>query len=435
MSKNILLTTACAMLLWVGGVTAQERVIGIDELFELCDNNSRSIEMARAALRQATESVGIAKSARLPSVELSLSASFLGNGYVVERDFGDVMKADMPHFGNNFALKASQVIYAGGAIDAGIKQAELQSMVAQQSMELTRQNIRFMLLGNYLELYKMQNQAKVYRKNIEQTKMLVEQIKARYCEGVALSNDVTRYGLLLEQLLLALSEVESGIDIMNYNITATLGLPSSVRIVPDSSIIDNPIPLSAGDEWQLKAKENSRMKIADLNLSIQKEKERAARAERMPKIAIVAENHFDGPITIEVPVIDKNFNYWFVGVGVRYNISSLWKSNRKIRAEKAGTLRAQHNAELVQEENRIAVNSAYTGLRQAFERMRTQEKSLALATDNYNVMNNRYMNGLALVTEMLDASNSRLSAELQLVNARINIIYSYYNLQRAAGTL
>lgn len=423
------------MLLWVGGVTAQERVIGIDELFELCDNNSRSIEMARAALGQATEGVGIAKSARLPSVELSLSASFLGNGYVVERDFGDVMKADMPHFGNNFALKASQVIYAGGAIDAGIKQAELQSMVAQQSMELTRQNIRFMLLGNYLELYKMQNQAKVYRKNIEQTKMLVEQIKARYCEGVALSNDVTRYELLLEQLLLALSEVESGIDIMNYNITATLGLPSSVRIVPDSSIIDTPIPLSAGDEWQLKAKENSRMKIADLNLSIQKEKERAARAERMPKIAIVAENHFDGPITIEVPVIDKNFNYWFVGVGVRYNISSLWKSNRKIRAEKAGTLRAQHNAELAQEENSIAVNSAYTGLIQAFERMRTQEKSLALATDNYNVMNNRYMNGLALVTEMLDASNSRLSAELQLVNARINIIYSYYNLQRAAGTL
>ena len=67
--------------------------------------------------------------------------------------------------------------------------------------------------------------------------------------------------------------------------------------------------------------------------------------------------------------------------------------------------------------------------------MRTQEKSVALATENYNVINNRYLNGLALVTEMIDASNSCLSAELQLVNAQINIIYSYYNLQRAAGTL
>lgn len=74
-------------------------------------------------------------------------------------------------------------------------------------------------------------------------------------------------------------------------------------------------------------------------------------------------------------------------------------------------------------------------LQQSFKQMHTQEKSLTLAQENYNVINNRYLSGLALVTEMIDASNSRLSAELQLVNAQINIIYNYYNLQRAAGTL
>lgn len=427
--------TACAMLLWAYEVRAQECVMSVDELFELCDNNSISMEMARATLEQATEGIEVARSAKLPDVEVSLSASFLGNGYVIDRNFGDVMKADMPHFGNDFSLKASQVIYAGGAIDAGIKQAQLQREIAVQGLESTRQNIRFMVLGNYIELYKLRNQAKVYLKNIEQTELLVEHIKARYKEGVALSNDVTRYELQLEQLRLALSEVESAVGIMNYNITSTLDLPSSMVIVPDSALLDMHIPLAGSAGWQLMTGESPRMQIAGLTLKMQQEKERAVKAGRLPQIAIVAENHFDGPITIEVPAIDKNFNYWFVGVGLRYDIASLWKSNRKIRAEKAGTVRAQHNLELAREEMDIAVNSAYIGLQQAFERMRTQEKSVVLATENYNVVNNRYLNGLALVTEMIDASNSRLSAELQLVNARINIIYSYYSLQRAAGAL
>lgn len=427
--------TACAMLLWAYEARAQECVMSVDELFELCDNNSISMEMARATLEQATEGIEVARSAKLPDVEVSLSVSFLGNGYVIDRNFGDAMKADMPHFGNNFSLKASQVIYAGGAIDAGIKQAQLQREIAVQGLESTRQNIRFMVLGNYIELYKLRNQAKVYLKNIEQTELLVEHIKARYKEGVALSNDVTRYELQLEQLRLALSEVESAVGIMNYNITSTLDLPSSMVIVPDSALLDKHIPLAGSAGWQLMTGESPRMQIAGLTLKMQQEKERAVKAGRLPQIAIVAENHFDGPITIEVPAIDKNFNYWFVGVGLRYDIASLWKSNRKIRAEKAGTVRAQHNLELAREEMDIAVNSAYIGLQQAFERMRTQEKSVVLATENYNVVNNRYLNGLALVTEMIDASNSRLSAELQLVNARINIIYSYYSLQRAAGAL
>ena len=313
--------TACAMLLWAYEARAQERVMSVDELFELCDNNSISMEMARATLEQATEGIEVARSAKLPDVEVSLSASFLGNGYVIDRNFGDVMKADMPHFGNNFSLKASQVIYAGGAIDAGIKQAQLQREIAVQGLESTRQNIRFMVLGNYIELYKLRNQAKVYLKNIEQTELLVEHIKARYKEGVALSNDVTRYELQLEQLRLALSEVESAVGIMNYNITSTLDLPSSMVIVPDSALLDMHIPLAGSAGWQLMAGESPRMQIAGLTLKMQQEKERAVKAGRLPQIAIVAENHFDGPITIEVPAIDKNFNYWFVGVGLRYDIA------------------------------------------------------------------------------------------------------------------
>ena len=65
----------------------------------------------------------------------------------------------------------------------------------------------------------------------------------------------------------------------------------------------------------------------------------------------------------------------------------------------------------------------------------TQQKSVELAIQNYNVTANRYRNDMALITDMLDASNAKLDAEQKLVNAQINILYYYYKLQYISGLL
>ena len=62
------------------------------------------------------------------------------------------MKVDMPHFGNNFALEVQQVLYAGGAISSGIELAELGKQMAQLDSEKNRQEIRFLLVGYYINL-------------------------------------------------------------------------------------------------------------------------------------------------------------------------------------------------------------------------------------------------------------------------------------------
>ena len=50
-------------------------------------------------------------------------------------------------------------------------------------------------------------------------------------------------------------------------------------------------------------------------------------------------------------------------------------------------------------------------------------------------MNNRYINQLAIITDLLDAYNLRLNAELELTTARTRVIYTYYELQRAIGNI
>ena len=149
----------------------------------------------------------------------------------------------------------------------------------------------------------------------------------------------------------------------------------------------------------------------------------------------MAEEHLDGPITIEVPVLDNNFNYWFVGIGVKYNISSLFKSNKKVKQARLQTRQAMEQQTLAREQVENAVQAAYTDYLTSFTELQTHKKKTELARQNYDVTDNRYRNELALLTDMLDASNTRLDAELGLVNARIDVIYNYYKMKYLTHTL
>ena len=69
------------------------------------------------------------------------------------------------------------------------------------------------------------------------------------------------------------------------------------------------------------------------------------------------------------------------------------------------------------------------------EQLDTRRKNVELAGQNYAVIQNRYKNELSLITDMLDASNAKLSAEVQLANAQIDIAFNYYKLLYLTGTL
>ena len=76
----------------------------IEEMFEMADANSRSIRTFRLAEEEAGQAVKVAKNAQLPSIDVSVSASYLGDAWLADRDFTNGENAAMPHFGNNFAI-------------------------------------------------------------------------------------------------------------------------------------------------------------------------------------------------------------------------------------------------------------------------------------------------------------------------------------------
>ena len=434
--KKRLIGLLCITVLCSQGLCAQTRQMGIEELFRLADEQSKSIQTYRTGQEAAAEALKAAKAQRLPDVNVSLSASYWGNGKLWDRDFGNAMTVDMPHFGNNFALEAQQVVYAGGAISSGIKQAELGKLLAELDLQKNIQEIRFLLVGHYLNLYKLDNQIQVLQKNMELTDEVIANMKARREQGTALKNDITRYELQKEQLNLQLTRVKDARKIANHQLITTLHLPEDTEIAPDTSLLERQILTLTEEEWQDMAEANNIvLKQTQATIQLNEQKVKQERAERLPHISIVAAEHLDGPITIEVPVLDNNFNYWYIGIGVKYNISSLFKNNRKLKQARLNVRQAQEQRQLAQEQIENAVQEGYVNFLTAFTDLRTQENSVRLADENYHVTDNRYKNEMALLTDMLDASNMKLTADLGLVDARINILYNYYKMKYITHTL
>ena len=84
---------------------------------------------------------------------------------------------------------------------------------------------------------------------------------------------------------------------------------------------------------------------------------------------------------------------------------------------------------------RMDVRTAFLRHQEALQRVEALQLSVRQAQENYRIMQNRYLNQLAILTDLLDANSVRLNVALQLVTARTRVIYTYYQLQKACGRL
>lgn len=417
-------------------IHAQTQVLTLDEVFRLADENSKSISIHSLMTDEAEKAIEIAKNDLLPSVGAKATAQYISDCVTFDRDFGNWESGEMPHFGNSLILKATQVIYAGGRIKNNINLKRLEKESSVQDEILNRQDLRFLLAGYYLEISKLSNQKYVYENNISQTKLLVKDMQAAYKQGTALKSDITRYELQLQNLELGLTSVKNRINVISYKLASTIGLDPGIKIMTDTaSLLKLPVETKSQELWLNNKEEIPIMKKADLNIKMSENKIKSIKGEYLPDIRFALTGEMTGPILIEVPPIDINFAYWFAGIEISYNLDVLFKGKKKMRQARINREKMIVEKEYAEEELENSVHEACIGLDEAYTRMQTRLKSVQLAHENYNIVRQRYLNGLSLITDMLDAGNTQLDTELQLANDRINIIYQYLLLKKITGTL
>ena len=419
-----------------GGTLAwgQRRVMSLDEMFALADSLNSTIKVSNLAVSEAKSGEDVARNAYLPSIEASVSATYNGDGYIMDRNFTNGFGVDIPSFGNNFKLEVNQVIFAGGAIRSAVKMSEIGTELATLDAVRNRNEIRFLIAGDYIELCKLSNQKKVLDDNIELAKAVADVMHSRVENGTALKTDVTRIELLVKNLEYARIQIEGAEKIVRRELSNALGMSADMEIIPADELDEMSSTQSLIAESDVLSSSPA-VKAADAMVRMSEEQVRIAKSDRYPKIALFAGEYMDGPVLIEVPTLNNNFNYWAVGVGIRYNIDNLYKSRKTINKSRIAASRSREQLNVAKEQISLAFNAADTDYRNAFILLDTKTQSVALAQENYELVRYRYEEGLAVITDLLDASNQLLDAQIQEVNARMNIAYNYYRLHYISGTI
>lgn len=412
-----------------------ERKVTIEELFLLTLENNPSLSVSKANVKIAAQDVKVAKNMQLPDVDINASASYIGDGTILDKNFSNATKIDMPHFGNTLSLEAAQLIWKGNIVRNTIQVKSLQEDLASLSYLSNEQNIKLLSLGYYLDLYKLQNQSDVYRQNIVLAQQRMENINRFYEQGMVTRNDVIRGELQISNLKLALQVIENNMQILNKQLTVAMGLPQETQIIADDSALREHRKMSFLEINQNDVQSHPSLLMARKSVEIYETSEKITKSKRMPALVAFAGNSLQRPITTSSPVLDMYSNGWNVGLSLSYDIGSLYKTSKEIRLNKYEVERAKSQAYEAEQMIDVAVNAAYIKYNETITQNKTLEKNQELADENYRIMESKYNNQLAILLDMIDASNAKLDAELQYTNSDINIIFAYYKLLKESGKL
>jgi len=407
----------------------------LEQALDLGLKNHQQLKISQARLESSRQQVDVTKLQRLPSITFSANAFYLGDALVLDKDWSKVTSVDMPHFGNTFGLEASQLLFKGGIIRKSIEMAELQQQLAELNLVSNEQDIKFLIISNYLDVCKLINQLHV----LEQNKILAEQLLANITkmsdEKMVTRNELIRAELQIKNLNQTVLTLKNNHAILSNQLDYALGLADSLLIIPNESFDTNKIVQTKAYYTDLAHKQHPALRLAEMNVEIANKSFDIQKANWYPALAAFGGYNMQRPITSTTPVVDMYSNSWEVGFSLSYSIDNLYKNSRKVKLSKSQKNVAKESQVYAQQNIESGLNSAYLKYQEAEQQVILMDESKKLANENYEIVRNKYLNQLAITAEMTDASNAKLRAELEYTNAIINRLFQYYNLLRATGTL
>lgn len=408
----------------------------LQQAVEMGLQNHQRLKVSQAQLNASEEQVKVSKQQQLPSVTFSANAFYLGDALVLDKDWSKVQTVDMPHFGNTFSLQASQLLYKGGVIKKSIELAELQQQLATLNLVSNEQEIKFLIISNYLDIQKLMNQIQILEQNKVLAQQLLDNITKLHEQDMVTRNELIRSELQVKRLDQPILTMKNNYAILSNQLTYALGLPKDVLIMPTEINRDTTrIVLSETYYSDMARQQHPALLTAEKNVAISQKNIDIQQSNWFPAFSAFGGYNMQRPITSTSPVVDMYSNSWQVGLSLSYTFDNLYKNKRQINLRKSQMRIAQESLTDTQQSVEIAINSAYLKYREAEKQIRLMNESMQLANENYEIVRHKYLNQLVILAEMTDASNAKLSAELEYTNALINATFQYYCLLKSTGKL
>lgn len=445
MKRNIYTSLALIAMMAVSpNVFAQTKNLSLEEAIKLSLANSGQLKVSQARIDEATASLREMRNNRLPDFKASGSYLRLNQpniGLKVDMGNSNGNGGSTGNGGATQSIKVDQMMYgmatltmplfSGLRIHYGIESAKYLEQAARLDADKDREEVIQNTIDAYSNLYKASKAVSLVRENLKQSEQRVADFSNLEKNGILARNDLLKAQLQSSNIELSLLDAENNMKITNINMNLMLGLPENTELVPDSAAFSTAEDIGSISTWEAKAFEN-RKDVAALSL---REKAasagiRATKGEYYPGIALTG-----GYIAADIPNFLTITNAVNAGIGLQYNISSLWKTGAKVAGARARLHELEANKGMLSDAVRIQINQAYQNYLLAQKKIDVYAKAIEQANENYKITKNKYDNSLATTTDLLDADIAQLQAKLNYTFAKADATVAYKKLLQTAGIL
>lgn len=424
-----------SLFFFTANAQTSERTIALEEVVQLALDNHLQLKLSNENILIAKQQTKIVELQKLPTINASANAFYLGDALILDKNFSKLATLNMPHFGNTYGVQASELIFKGGLVNKSIEIVELREQLAELDLEKDQQNIKFLVISNYLDIYKIINQKNVFLNNQRLAAERLENVRKFYNQGMVTRNEIIRGELLLKNLQQGILVLDNNRASINYQLATAIGISPDIFIKPIDSFRDSEEAQNLQYYLELAHQNQPVLKSAKTGIKMAGKNIEIIGTERMPTIAAFAGYNMARPVSATLPAQDLYMNTWQTGLSISYSIDNLYKTKEKVQLGKFQLNQAKAVLDLQLQQLDVQTNAAYLKWQEALKQAVLYKESEALADENYKIVEAKYLNQLALLADMTDATNAKLEAELLYASSEINVSYQYYNLMKTAGTL
>jgi outer membrane protein TolC len=419
-------------------VHAQEKkTLNLKEAIELSIQSNKELKISQAKIEEAAAALKEAVEQQLPDAKVSGSYLRLNSANVDLKTntgssgsggSGTSPKVSQAAYG---LVNVSLPVYSGGRIRYGIESSGFLEQAAKSDAEDDRDEVIQNTIEAFANLFKAKSAVSLVKENLVQSQRREKDLGNMEKNGLLARNDFLKAQLQTSNTELNLLDAENNLQLANIKMDLMLGLPATTELVIDTAGIERKNDSRVLDDY-LHAALSSRKDIAaiDYRKKAAESGVRSVKGELYPGIALTA-----GYIAADIPHVLSVTNAIDVGVGVSYNIASLWKNKAKVQQAEAKVRQLAIAESIIDDNITLQVNKSYLSLLSYRKKIDVYFKAVQQAQENYRIVKNKFDNSLATTAELIDADVAQLQARLSYTLARADAFVAYHKLLQTAGIL
>ncbi|NJN77079.1 MAG: TolC family protein [Saprospiraceae bacterium] len=332
-------------------------------------------------------------------------------------------------------VEVQQVIYSK-ALKTGIKAASASRDLLQLQTFQTTEELVYTIAQSYLQINLTEKQAGILEANLTRITKLMDIAQIQFEEGLAKKVDISQLKVNKTNLETELQNLKIGLNQQKNYLKFLMGLtPDKVLNIEPLNLEESSYPLTTN----LILEENTTLQLLNKQVELTQFEEENIMAGYYPTVAAFGNFGWQGQ-TDKLFSSDDAYNVQgsTTGVlGLSLNVPIFDGFQKKNQLEQLKVRQSQYQLDKSYLKNSIALEFANANetLTQNKIVLQTQDLNMKLAEELYDVAKLSYQEGIAPLTELLNAETSLKEAQTQYITALLNLKLAELDHLKSSGQL